>query len=287
MARDWETAREIFTAAAPEEHSYYVTVAAGCASVEEWIDGPVRAEPGSTLPLLIRGARYVSWAWEARGSGGSDTVSEDAWSVWFNRLRKAEDCLDEVVERDPGSAEAWRYLITLGRARQLPKEELRRRFDGLIAADPTHYSGHRQMLEGLMRKWSGSAEEMFDFARTRSAACPGTHIPVLVPLAHIEHAQGRNGTELQEYLQQDEVIDEIWDASQQSVFHADYQESLLTPIVWNTFAYTLALGGQINQAGNILDVIGEDWITRAPWNSMSTFVKIRDHVTASRDDPDE
>ncbi|HWS32353.1 MAG TPA: hypothetical protein VN408_06380 [Actinoplanes sp.] len=284
--RDWETSRTIIAAAAPEERSYYVGIAAGTEGVEEWIDGPVRDEPESTLPLLIRGARLVYWAWEARGEGLANTVSEDAWKVWFNRLRRAEDCLDEVVERDPGSAEAWEYLITLSRARQLPQEERWRRFEGLIGADPAHYYGHQQMLEGQMRKWSGSAEAMFDFARTRAAACPGTHIPVLVPLAHLEHARGKSKSslELQEYLQESDVVDDIWDAAQLSVFHDDYKETLLTPIVWNNFAFTLGLGGQTNAAGSIMDAMGDDWITRSPWQSMENFLKVRAHVQANRDD---
>ncbi len=282
IKRDWATSREILTGAAPEERSYYLIVAAGTRGVEEWIDGPVRDEPDSALPLLIRGARMVSWAWEARGSGTSDTVSEDDWKVWFNRLRRAEDCLDEVVEREPGSAEAWRYLITLGRARQLSQEELHRRFAGLIEADPHHYYGHWQMQEGLMRKWGGSDEAMFDFARSRAAASPATHIPVLVPMAHLELCRGRSSAELQEHLRQDEVVDDIWEASQLSVFHDDYQETLLTPIAWNHFAYALALGGQDEAAASLFDVIEDEWITRSPWNSMSNFLKIRDFVRAEQ-----
>jgi hypothetical protein len=284
LKRDWETSRAILTAAGPEERSYYVGVAAETAGVEEWITGPIRDEPGSTLPLLIRGARLVYWAWDARGEGGSSTVSEDAWKVWFQRLRQAEDCLDEVVERAPADAEAWEYLITLGRARQLPPEERWRRFNRLIEADPTHYYGHTQMLEGLMRKWSGSAEEMFDFARTRAAACPGTHIPVLVALAHIEHGRGNGGTDMHQYLQRDDVVDDIWNASQLSAFHDDYKETLLTPYVWNNFAFTLGLGGQYNAAGSLFDVMGEDWITRSPWNTTTNFLKVRDHVRSNRTD---
>lgn len=55
--------------------------------VEERIPDVARAEPDSTLPLLIRSARAVYWAWDARGGGTADTVSQEQWKVWFQRLR--------------------------------------------------------------------------------------------------------------------------------------------------------------------------------------------------------
>ncbi|MBO3739864.1 hypothetical protein [Actinoplanes flavus] len=283
LKRDWGTARGILATPDPEHRSYYLSLTGGMPGLEEWITGPVRDEPDSTLPLLVRGARYISWAWEARGTGWGDTVSEEAAKLWFDRLRRAEDCLDEVVEREPGNADAWRYLITLGRARDLPQEERRRRFDGLIAADPTHYFGHVQMLEGLMPKWGGSTEAMFTFARERAAACPGTHIPTLVVLAHLENRRGNGGND---YLERDDVAEDIWQASQLSVFHDDYQETLLTPIVWNNFAFALTFTGQFPSACSIYDVIEDDWIMKSPWGDMDFFVECRDYARSSLEDDD-
>jgi hypothetical protein len=281
--RDWPVIRDILTAAGPEQMMFYMEFVASANGLEEWIPDVVRAEPDSTLPLLVQGARSVYWAWDARGSGTSDTVRPEQWDVWFQRLKLAENCLDEVTDRDPGCAEAWHYLIVLGRARQLPMEERRHRFDKLIEIDPTHLFGHEQMLQNLMPKWSGSTEAMFDFARTRAAAHPGTNLPILIVQAHLEHWRSQDG---KNYLRRPEVGSEIYAAAHNSFWHPDYQRSLLTPVAWNHFAYSLTRSYYFREACGVYDLIGDDWIRRAPWRTLERFVELRDRARDEADDPD-
>ena len=62
------------------------------------------------------------------------------------------------------------------------------RFAQVVRRHPTHLVAHQQMLQFLCRKWFGSTEEMFDFARTAAAKAPaGSLLPELVVVAHIEH----------------------------------------------------------------------------------------------------
>jgi hypothetical protein len=171
QARDWARARpHLADPPDAERYAFRLMCVGSAEGVEQWIDDVVRSAPDDPLPLLVKGVRYVNWAWDARGSGTSDQVDPSAWPVWFERLGVAEAALHAVVEAQPDNAEAWHWLIVLGRARQVPKPELWRRYHALVAADPTNFYGHTQMLEGLMRKWSGSDAEMFDFARTVAAA---------------------------------------------------------------------------------------------------------------------
>ncbi|GAA2697435.1 hypothetical protein [Actinoplanes palleronii] len=282
-ARDWPAVRDILTAADPVHLMSYMLHVASAAGVEEWIPDVVRAEPDSTLPLLVRGARAVYWAWDARGGGTADTVSPEQWKIWFSRLKLAENCLDEVTDRDPGCAEAWHYLVILGRARQLPEQERWRRFDKLIAIDPTHLFGHQQMLENLKPKWSGSTEAMFDFARTRAAACPGTDIPVLIAEAHREHrwSSGDN-----KHFRRNEVAGEIYAAAHNSFWHDDYHRSIMTPRVWNEFAYGLTMGRYFREACAVYDLIGDDEFRTTPWRSVERFQELRDRARDKADDPD-
>ncbi|WP_155369080.1 hypothetical protein [Catellatospora vulcania] len=279
LARDWPTARDLLIGAEDSDTlSLYVEIAADTPGVQEWIEGPIRDEPRTVWPLLVRGAHAVHWAWEARGGGTADTVSRDAWKVWFKRLVIAEDCLDEVVSIDPGCVEAWHYLITLSRARQLPSEERWRRFEGLVAADRHHLFGHEQMLHGLMAKWSGSDEKMFDFARTRAAANPGTLIPVLVSMAHLEYARRHHSDNLRDYFDRDEVGEELVAAAYASVWHDDRSATLLEPVAWNHFAMTLTLADHLEAARPLYEAIGEDWLRPGPWNSTERFLRLRKYA---------
>ena len=171
----------------PDDRAFYLTVAADTPGVEQWIGQCVAAEPYSTLPLLVQGARAVYWAWEARGGYGAEHPSQEQFGEFFRRLRFAENCLDEVVERDPDDVAAWTFLVRCARGRQVDRVEAQRRFDEVVKRHPYHRIAHEQMLQYLCRKWFGSHEEMFAFARSAAAASPpGYPLAGLVAIAHIE-----------------------------------------------------------------------------------------------------
>ncbi|NUT37227.1 MAG: hypothetical protein HOV79_29585 [Hamadaea sp.] len=258
-AGDWGAARAILAGSPDPEHTaLLMRTAADTPGVQGWIENAVRDDPESPWPLLVRGAHAVYWAWEARGSGMSDTVGQDQWKVWFARLKLAENCLDEVLERDPRNAEAWHYLVILGRARQLPFDERWYRFTNLIDLNPTHYMGHTQMLNNVMAKWSGSDDQMFEFARERGAKYPGTGLPSLVAAAHLEH-RFRNGGNA--YMERAEVGDEIVEAARQSIWHPDYRPVATTPLIWNRFAHAFALADRFEEAEWCFQRIGDRLVT--------------------------
>ncbi|GAA1739192.1 hypothetical protein [Luedemannella helvata] len=279
-ARDWPTVRSILAAPmTSNDRTWFMSVACDDPHLQEWIDQAVAAERGSTLPLLLKGGRYVRWAWEARGSGLAGSVGKDVWPIWFDRLRRAEDCLDEVVEREPGNAEAWQWLITLGRARQVDAEDRWRRFNGLLAAEPAHFGGNRQMLQGLMRKWSGSHEQMFEFARKRTAEHPGTDVPFLIVDAHLEVWDGATF----EYLSRREVSDELLAAAEASIWHRDYQRTRRTPTLLNAFAFCFAAADLHDAADRCFAEIGDNLVTEWPWqyltaDAATNYTSMRDYV---------
>ncbi|KHD75224.1 hypothetical protein MB27_24370 [Actinoplanes utahensis] len=278
--RDWDTARAILAGADPEHLSYYVTVAGGVRDVTRWITGPIREEPDSALPVLIRGAALVSLAWEVSEAAGESGESPEVRQAWA----KADECLDEALRLDPACADAWAYKIEVSRAAALPVEERWRRFHRMIEIYPGHWYGHVEMLMALAPEAGGTTGAMLEFARTRAAACPATHIPALVVRAHLAHhahleklrnPAGKGAIADWSYLERDDITDEIWDAGQLSVFHDDYHETLLTPIPWNLFAYAFTYGDILKQASNLYEVISDDWITREPWGDMDFFLASR------------
>jgi hypothetical protein len=283
--RDWGTARAILTASPEPDHlSLLIRVAADTPGIQDWIEEPIRDDSQSVFPLLVRGAHAVYWAWEARGTGMGSTVGEDQWRAWFARLKLAENCLDEVLERDPANAEAWHYLVILGRARQLPFEERWYRFNNLIAIRPAHYMGHTQMLNNLMAKWSGSAEQMFEFARDRAARYPGTALPSLIAAAHLERRFSAGGNE---YMERKEIGDELVEAAQQSIWHPEYRQTAVTPLLWNRFAHAFALADRFAEADWCFERIADRLVTDefegssgGDARTAANYAHLRDYVRA-------
>jgi hypothetical protein len=144
-AGDYRTISEILAEVTdPDDHTFYIRQLTSVDGVENWIDEWVAAEPRSTLPLLCKGSHAIHWAWEARGGGRAETVSREAFRIFFRRLKLAEDCLDEVTERDRDGATAWALLVILGRGRELGIEETGRRFEEVRRRHPWHVQAHEQ-----------------------------------------------------------------------------------------------------------------------------------------------
>jgi hypothetical protein len=290
--RDWDTARAILSTADPEHRSYYVRVAAGTLGIEKWISGPIREEPGSTLPLLVKAVQMVNSSWDLPGAF-RDTATTEERKIAIGHLTRADELLDEVLDRSPGDADAWMYKLEASRALHLPQVERWRRFERLIEIDPTHWYGHEEMLWCLRPDWGGNTPAMFDFARTRAAACPGTHVPTLVVLAHRAHtwhlAKAKNPGKADRsldltYYENEKVMNDIWNASQLSVWHDDYRETLLTPIAWNNFAFAFTYGDYHKPAWSLYEAMGEDWITEHPWDDVDFFLKSRAYTRDCLDD---
>lgn len=267
---DWRTIGDLLSAVEhPDDHTFYVRAAAYTSGVEQWIDDWVAAEPRSALPLLVKGAHAIDWAWEARGGGRADTVSQDAFKIFFRRLRLAEDCLDEVTDRDPDGATAWAFLVILGRGRQLGIDETRRRFEEVRRRHPWHVEAHEQMLQQLCRKWSGSHELMHEFAGRTTAEMPaGSPLGQLVSAAHLEHWLDLPEDEDGEYITSDRVRRELLGAANRSVAHPAHEFRPGWPTMHNSFAMSLALSGEWSAAGDRFDRIG-DLVTEWPWYYLS------------------
>jgi hypothetical protein len=286
-ARDWRTARDIFaTAADSDERDWLVSVADDVEGVQDWIGEWIAAEPQSTLPVLIRGAHGVNWAWEARGGSYAKYTKDEQFREFFRRLKMAENCLDEVTDRDPGDATAWAHLVTSARGRQLPKDQAWERFNRVLAVSPYHVRAHEQMLQYLCAKWFGSDAEMFAFARERTAAAPpGSTLPNILVIAHVEKwlalPRGEDGA----YITDPGVRADLVTAAQQSIFHPAFVKRPGWAARANVFALGLSMSGEYVAAAHAFDIIGDQvtewpWYYRANGDEAKTFAATRKQTYA-------
>ena len=267
---DWRAIGDLMAGVEhPDDHTFYVRLVAYNPGVERWVDDWIAAEPQATLPLLVKGARAVDWAWEARGSGRARTVLREAFAVFFQRLELAEACLAEVAEREPDSATPWAFMVVLGRARQLGLDETRRRFAEACRRYPWHRESHYQMLQQLCRKWSGSHELMHEFAaRTVTAMPPGSPLGGLVPTAHLEQWLDTDGEVGMDHLRSRPARDAVRAAADRSIHHPDFTRRPGWPFAPNAFAMFYSLIEDHRAAIAAFDIAGDhvvDW----PWKYLN------------------
>jgi hypothetical protein len=283
LRRDWRSARDfLVTVSDPDDRAFYLTVCADVEGVQDWIGEWIAAEPGTVLPVLVRGAHAVHWAWEARGMARASDTSMDQFHGFHQRLRLAEQCLGEVVQRDHGETAAWTFLLRSARGLQVGRAELLRRWGHVAGRHPHHWPAHAQMLLSLTAKWSGSDEDMFAFAREAAAKSPaGGPLAGLVANAHIEKWMWLDEAG-PAYITRQDVRNELLAAARHSVLHPAYRDRPAWLAVPNAFAFALAVSGQAEAALRVFDMIGHR-VTEYPWtyyhgDGATAFVELREYA---------
>lgn len=286
--RDWPATREILVAAEhPDERAFYLAVCGTVPGVDDWITEWVIAEPHSTLPQLVRGCYAVSWAWAARGQLDLDLTRDMQLEVFYERLRLAETCLGEVVGRDPDEVAAWAFLVRSARGLRMSIEDGRHRFEQAVRRHPTSLKAHYELMQTLCRKWFGSDEQMYEFARVTTAEAPaGSLLHYLTPLAHLEVMTELPAKAASEYMGRPAIRFELHAAAERSIWHPDVQFRPGWPEPVNAFALAFSAAGDYEGAARAFDQL-DGIVTAQPWayiggDTSKAFAAYRQRAYASR-----
>jgi hypothetical protein len=103
-----------------ELRHFYVVELARISGRPEWVDEWVAAKPGSSLPMLFRGAHGINWAWEARTSDRAKYVKEEAWPLFHSRLVEADRDLARAAALDDRDPAPHAMSETVARGLSLP-----------------------------------------------------------------------------------------------------------------------------------------------------------------------
>ncbi len=106
---------------------------------------------------MIQGRAAIAWAWESRGGGWADSVSDDGWEGFGKNLQKARTHFYKAVELRPAWVNPHIQLITveMGSSNQ---EGMINIFKKLVWHNPANEAGWRKLLWGLLPRWGGSLE---------------------------------------------------------------------------------------------------------------------------------
>jgi hypothetical protein len=234
------------------------------------LDQWVADNPDSPLPLLLRGAQGIGWAWAARTGKRAHLVEKDAWAVFHGRLRDAEADLTRAARLDRADPLPWGRLVISGRGLEITQDERRVRYDEGERRFPGLAFAADQYLQDVCQKWSGSHEAMFAFARTTATgAQPGDPRHRLVGIAHFERAIECEDVEAKnQYRRNPAVQEELIAAAEASALRPGYGATPQERITMNAFAYLLGYFNRADAARPLFEAIG-DRPTRHPWSWMA------------------
>ncbi|MGD0112248.1 MAG: DUF4034 domain-containing protein [Armatimonadota bacterium] len=133
---------------------------------QEAVNAAVQANP-SADPYIAKvvAARYHVWAaWEVRGSGWSQEVSEEQWVPYRAHMRAARELLLAAYQLDPRLPEAPSDLICVtvaGPGGDGPQG--REWFYRAAAAQLDYQPAYESLLWYLRPRWRGSRDLMYEF----------------------------------------------------------------------------------------------------------------------------
>jgi hypothetical protein len=124
-----------------------------------------KARPESPMPLILEGAVYTSYAWDARGGGWANTVTEDGWKKMHERLDVAEKALTEAWKKNPDDPAAPTLMLGVELGQGKGRAVMETWYKRAMEADPDHFAACGKKMYYLEPKWHGSPEDMLGFGR--------------------------------------------------------------------------------------------------------------------------
>ncbi|MFE1167742.1 hypothetical protein [Nocardiopsis sp. NPDC058789] len=138
--------------------------------------------------LMWAGVTRIRAAWAIRSGRWAKDVGHDRFERFRETLAPAFEPL-AYAARMSLTPTALDQLQWYGLGSGMAREELDHLWERIVALDPRHHASLESRLQVLSRKWSGSEEQMFAFAREVVREAPaGDRSLVLVPQAHYEKA---------------------------------------------------------------------------------------------------
>lgn len=140
-----------------------------CFSYSEWNDNPEWerffaqldkwdvAHPNSPHAGLARALAFISYAWDARGTGWADSVTEEGWRLYGERLQVAAKALKgSEANGGPNYPAYWKARITLARAQNVPAADTLEFAETALNRFPEDASLYSGVCVYLLPRWHGA-----------------------------------------------------------------------------------------------------------------------------------
>lgn len=131
-----------------------------------WVAEQILPDPALKLAWLhARSDSLRGYAWEARGNGYANTVTEDGFRKMADRLADAKRSIEEAWTLKPGDALTASIAIRVLLGMDGDRTELERWFRRAMEADGNNLKACLDKANWLEPKWYGSPQDLIAFGR--------------------------------------------------------------------------------------------------------------------------
>lgn len=147
------------------------TPEARLAAFESWI----LAFPDSSTCLIAKAETLTSMAWDARGSGYANTVSEEQWKAFAAKLEEARAALESIPEAKRLDPHWYNSMQTIALGQSWDAGEYDALFARALALEPLYQDLYWSKAYRLLPRWHGEPGDWEKFAddSIRSAGAEG------------------------------------------------------------------------------------------------------------------
>jgi len=143
------------------------------------LDAWLKAKPNSSLASAVYADNLVDWAWDARGTGYSQTVSDRAHNLMQERLSRARKMLEQVKDRSKRVPIWYSAMQTVALGQGWEKDEYMRLFQEAIESYPEYCPFYFNAVYYLQPRWYGDEHEWEQFAAREADRLGGSSGDVL------------------------------------------------------------------------------------------------------------
>jgi hypothetical protein len=115
----------------------------------------VTARPQSVTARVALARTYITYAYDARGNGFANTVSDSGWKLFENRTTQAKQILDEASSLPTKCPEWYVDMLLVAQNQGWGADRARALFDEAFKFEPGYYYNARVLASYLLPKWSG------------------------------------------------------------------------------------------------------------------------------------
>jgi len=175
------------------------------------VDAQLAKIPELKLTRLQLKAEYlINSAWDARGTGFANTVSDEDFKLFHDRLSQSKTILEEAWTLRPNDYRTALMMLRVEKGIGKDRADMEKWFERAIKPIGNQKGACEAKLEWLDPKWHGTRDEMLAFGR----ACRDTKnwrsgVTLVVVDAHYKAAQQLRVEDRKAYYRTPEVWNDI------------------------------------------------------------------------------
>lgn len=120
-------------------------------------------DANNPVRTVLDGQYYVQAAWNARGSGWANAVSDEGWKLFSERLDKAAKILEAAYAQYPDEGGIARLMMTVELGQGQGRDRLELWFQRAIKVNPDDYDAYCAKEWYLQPRWHGSLDDTLSF----------------------------------------------------------------------------------------------------------------------------